>query len=322
MRPSIWEELGRPRFWILLSAALLCFFVSILWEQAMHDATSVDQAFLSSKTWIHFVREIGFACFIALVVGVFIERSARHEQAMEAVRRDDRLAESVFRGVFANDLPRALVDLAVDRILKAKIIRLSHKNTYTLMPGECTLQNGESLKYIEFKVSSAYEVKNVSNETTRFDIQLSFPRPADARLAQKAKLSSLIVNGKPMTQVELDAGDMAVDDSEFDMRFRWERTLGPSEIIDVRSEYTMIKERSDSELWVSVLPSIKMELSLNVHVPDLEFGVRPVHAGRLRKVSGQGDQGHHAWEVDGACMSHQGMHVWWRPKSPVPEKVG
>jgi len=308
---GLFHELAKPRIWMLFCASLAFLFVSLILEQAFADALGPGAAFLAPKTWVHFLREIGFACFIALVVGFFVERGARHEQAFEAERRQTAIAESVFKGVFATSVPRELVDLAVSAVLRARVVRLSHKNTYTLT-GRCHDAGSEPVEYVEFKVTSAYEVRNVSDEEVPFEIRLSFPLPADGRLSALARLLSLTVGGDKYDAARLEAGDAAVPDTAYDKRFAWKRPLAPGETLSIRSEYMMAKEFSDSELWVSVLPNLKMELAMTVNIPDLEFGVRGILPGDVRKVSGTGHDGHHVWEVTSPCLAHQGMSVWWR----------
>jgi hypothetical protein len=215
---GLFHELARPRIWMLFCASLAFLLASLIFEQAVADGLGAGAAFLAAKTWIHFLREIGFACFIALVVGFFVERGARHEQSAEAERRQTAIAESVFKGVFATSVPRELVDLAVRTTLRARIVRLSHKNTYSLT-SRCREIDGEKVDYVELKVISAYEVRNVSDDEEEFSIRLSFPLPADKRLAEHARLLSLTVGGEKYDDARLAAGDAAIADTDVDKQF-------------------------------------------------------------------------------------------------------
>ena len=272
--------------------------------------------FLKATTWIGVLREVGFASLIALILAVFIEQSSRARMEAAASKRQQEISENVFRGIFENDIPKIMVNEVVDTILKAKIIRLEHAATYVVDDEEIEIE-GNRYRYVKLGVSSSYTLKNVSREEVQAPITIMFPIHRQPELRDLATLETISINGHILTTEEMQEGDSALPNTEYEKRYQWFRPVASGESMIVRSTYTLIKEISDNEVWTSLYPSLTMRLSVTMNCRNMEFGADALHRGTLQKVAGQGSTGHHSWELTRPVLPYQGLVFWWHP-SPSP----
>jgi len=304
------EEMHYWRFWVVLSAAIIFILISNLWESA-HHFEKADGAFihaiLSESTWINFNRELGFACFIALVLSVFVENEARKRQLTATSKQQSEISDNVFRGVYARDLPAVIVDGVVNQVLKAKIIRTDHTNNYTLDNIE-----GDP-NHILMKVTSDYTLKNVCEFDVPVPIRLGFPLSGSGISTPNASLISVKIGAKVLDSAEISKGDMEGENPPDMIRYCWNRNVKSGELLQVVVEYELGKKRSDNEVWRSLYPGVKMELNVNVNVSGLEFDAHALSDNAANKISGRGDIGLHRWVLDGAILPHQAIGFGWRP---------
>ena len=267
---AIREEIGHPRFWVLLCTALVFFLAATVWDITyLTDpewvAADVERVwFAKAKTWIGVLKEMGFASLIALIIAVVIERTSRARQEMTTSERQREIAESVFRGVFETDIPKTIVDEVVEGILKSKIVRLDHTSTYVLNDRTKEVE-GKSYKYIELTATSSYTLQNVSREYVVVPIRLMFPVPGNPYLRDMAKLMNFAINDRSLSSQEIEAGNEAAGNTEYLQGYLWEQELAPGATVRVRGTSTLIKDRSDNEIWTSLYPSKSMRLYVTMN---------------------------------------------------------
>lgn len=246
-----------------------------------------------------------------------MERSAREEQARSADKQRVEISKNVFQGVFSLHTPAAIVEAACGQVFKAKVIREHHKNDYHLKDLEDTDPDFDPAimeRFVQLDVTSDYILRNVSDGEIEIPIRLGFPVPPVSRFLTRVKVHSISIGGQALTEGEIAEGDTALDDAPDRIRYLWKKKAPPNGTIHVVVSYTLIKERSDNEVWQTLYAGLGMELTLSVNVKGLEFGVHPLHDKSPRKLSGTGETGMHRWLLDTPVLPHQGMVLWWRPK--------
>ena len=91
-------------------------------------------------------------------------------------------------------------------------------------------------------------------------------------------------DGVRLKEDELKKGDEAVPNTEYQHCYRWIRKIPPEGALEVRSRYKLVKERSDTELWLSLIPGLSMDLTMHVSARGLEFGVKAIHRDIFSKI--------------------------------------
>ncbi len=319
------EEITQTRFWLLVSVALLSLLgatvldAAYLSDPAWIEADKGKLWFLKATTWIGVLREVGFASLIALILAVFIEQSSRARMEAAASKRQQEISENVFRGIFETDIPKVMVDEVVDSILKAKIIRLEHAATYVADDKEIEIE-GSRHSYVKLRIASLYTLKNVSRDEVQVPVTIMFPVHSQPVLRDLASLELISIDDHVLTTEEIQEGDSALPNTEYEQRYQWFRPVASGGTLTVRSTFTLIKEISDNEVWTSLYPSLTMRLSVTMNCRNMEFGADALNRGTLKKVAGQGSTGHHGWELARPVLPYQGIIFWWRPKpSPDPD---
>ena len=335
------EFFSRARCWVLLFLTVLFLAGSSIWEFHLHNSGyTVAGIFplFNAFAWAGFVQELGFACFIALFILLGVEGFARaqHEAiaqqqlerftdqsrifhagvSEEFERRTDRIVKSVFCGVCASNMNQRVIDEVIEHILLSQVLRCGHQNTYTLNDKTVTVED-EKISFIELQADSNYTVKNLSKTAeVEFPVRINFPIPADKRLIGSTGIEGVCFDGDWLEADELREGDEAVPNTEYQHCYRWIRIIPPEGTLEVRSRYMLVKERSDTELWLSLIPGLSMDLTMHISANGLEFGVKEIHRMEATKIAGTGYTGLHRWEIKAPILPNQGILVWWRPRTP------
>ena len=224
------------------------------------------------------------------------------------------IAKEVFAAVFSTRVPRQLVDAVVDQVLGTEIVRLNHRADYVIeeLPAGAE-EIGEG--YVLLAVKTEYVISNVSNKSVKVPIRVGYPTPGPKAAKDYSRLRSISIGDRQLSDEEIAEGDTAAEDDVDKIRFVWWRDLDPGARLGVETVCELVKERSDNELWVSLFPSMGMELSLLVKVEGVQFGVRSCSRSELEQQMGsmKADE-HNRFKLDGPVLPHQSIVIWWRPE--------
>lgn len=301
---AIIEELLSVRNWVLLVLSLGLVFL----------AQVVNKDDPASPLLSHFLRDFGFACFIALLISIFVERASRRKQEDAAAKMQARIAEDVFSGVFVREVPAPLINAVVNQVFKAKVIRTKHTATYVLREPRSRIVGNR--KFLELEITSDYTLTNVSDVPVEVPIRLGFPIPSVENAA--APLKAIRIGGVQLRAEEIVNGDKGATDTLGQIRYLWERTIAAQGTLEVVATYTLVKELSDNEIWRSLYPSLGMELNVNVMVEGLECGAHALSEVQVSRLTAEDSQCTHKWALNSPLLPHQAIVFWWRPKENIP----
>ena len=325
---SLLTELGRFRNILLALVAIVLLFAAGIWEAQLVDSTD-DLYWKSPHVWNGVVREIGFACLIALLIIIFVEASSRQRQenaALSFLERErqraselrEELGRDVFRAVYCRETPASLVDGVIDQVLSCNVVRTYHRSDYKLLELDVAADENKDKRYVCLQIHGEYVVKNISRDTITVPIGIGFPTPGPMNLKKYAKITSVKIGGIELNEHEIREGDFAAEDDSDKIRFMWKRKLAAGNQLEVMYTAQLVKERSDNEVWTSLFPSTGMELSLTVEVDDLEFDARSLSSKDVERLIGtRASNEMNKWRLNGPILPHQSIIVWWRPKTGV-----
>jgi len=315
-------ELRTRRFWIILTIALGSLFVATAADVVrigVQQGSIVDYAvhwFMSGKVWILVLKDVGFACLIALVLALFIERSARDRQERAAAMQQEKIAENVFKGVFNNDIPEVLVDEVVESVLRAPIVRTENHAHFIMDDGSIEV-DGDITRHVVITATTRYTLKNCSRQPINVPVGLMIPIPSNPNLRARAKLTEVEIAERKLSDVEIAEGDRAIPDTAYEKRFQWRHQLSPGDTLSVKLAYSLVKDRSDNEIWTSLFPTLASTLSVVVNTGDLDIGADGLNRETLRPVNAitdKSEERHRTWELKIPMLPYQGFVLWWRPR--------
>jgi hypothetical protein len=329
--PPLWKELKTKRFWILIGIAFVCIAISTVWEQnvLLKLATIPDDEMVkhfrsvwweSDHTYIGLIREVGFASFIALAIGVLVERATQARQISDANTLLQDVARNVFLAAAGWRAPDSIRTQVLDTILYAKVLRPKITLRYTVKP--LAIDWGEQLcrTFLILEVQSDYALLNLGGAVIRdYKVNLHIPRAEDASLDELVCANRVVIGTTQLAEEDVQNG--LQPETQFDKRYEWPIELEPGLEKRVIVQYTLIKRVADDEPWTSLLPCERLELVVDMQCPGLAWRAEAYHMGELRLIGDRPRRGLNHFEAQQAILPYQGIVLEWRP-APSAEEAG
>jgi len=338
--PGFRDELKTPRFWALIGLAVVCILMSAILSEHIHidmlkaqiegvDPRTVRIEEETTEVIAAVLREVGFASFIALVIGILVELSARQKHVRESneiLRRAsvkveetiNRVSNGVFEAVLGVNLPPVIVEHALNTIFRVSAVRRRHGLSYTLKP----LPDGYPDKYpghLLLEVTSKYELINITGRDVHHEIRAILPLCAVPGLRPLCKVTSFAINDQTLSEKQVSDGQ-SEDAGPNNISYLWTETLRANVPLSVVVTYSIIKEKSDSEVFTILLPTEEVDLAVDVQVRGLDWEAESQHGGKLILLGAKKPLGRHDYISRQPILPHQGISVWWRPiiETPAP----
>lgn len=316
-----WAIAVRKSLLWLLVVGLGLLIASILLEEIAHrsphaDVETTEQSLsvlLTDLTvYATLCREIAFATFIAFLLAVLIEEDAQKQQQKLITTFTEQVSGNVFRTVLGTFLPQRFLDLFLD-VARSPLFRKNMVVRYRLLefkPPEVRGISKLSDEYLKLSVFAEYTLVNASASPYVHPIRFRWPSRKDSRFHRDtARLVSLEIDGKPVKLDHLERG-------ESDFEIVETRTIQPGEELVITSEMTLVKERSDSEVWSSLIPTLDLRIIFEAdQVSD------PTTAGltanfRVDQRSALPNSAGGIWVSTQPIMPYQSVVFWWRQPFP------
>jgi hypothetical protein len=97
-------------------------------------------------------------------------------------------------------------------------------------------------------------------------------------------------------------------------RYSFMLTLDPGESKEIAIETVLLKEASDNEIWSSLHPTLRADVSLTVRVPGLISGLRSRTAAPASELYRTEDGASARWQVDGPLLPNDSLTLWWQTR--------
>lgn len=270
----------------------------------------------SAKVAGNLTRELGFAAAIAWMISMAIERVAREreEANFRAIRQ--AIAQDVFKAVIGSFVPKEIRDLAFETILLAPVTRSVMRIEYVFKPLPGTAERGG--RHVLLETRAEYSVKNESSAEIDYNVDMFITKCPAPALSTNHRLISIAINETILSAEEIAAGDRALPDTDSEQRYRWPRKIPPLGTLGVVAHWSLVKETSDTEIWTGLIPSSHFELTIDMQIPGLDWGVEPLHHGVLKQMGTKAKLGLNHYIASRPLLPYQGIAIWWRPEVPGP----
>lgn len=262
------------------------------------------------------LRDLGLAGLVALLVGALIEKASRKRQEEDFNNHLQNVSKETFQAVIGHKMPAAIVDKVLGTVLRKSIIRENSRLKMRLSD----IPNREDEGYLLLNCTHQYTLRNLSSETVSHTINIFKPSPPVEGYDDFLKPMTVTIDGVPLDETTLSNGDKAIPNSGFEDRFAHKIHIKPKSSINVRSETWLLKELSDTELWVSLLPSTGMEVDIEMMLKNVPlWHVDALHSGALEITTPNlpeppFSERNCSYKLSDALLPYQGIHLWWRPK--------
>jgi hypothetical protein len=305
---------------LLLILALIFVIVAVVWDALLKTETT-DLWTFRGAVWVEVVREFGFAFFIAWIVAVTIEKSSKRRQEVSVQAMQKRIADNVFRGVYSTEFPNRMIDTITRNLLKSKFVRNYIDLTYEINPlTEVDANYGKSPPFVCVRTKMDYVIRNMTDEETIFPFRLLLDQPPDPGLQKYVKLETIEIDGH-----DAKGKISSKKNEDGTIEYAGDFNIKPSPVLDddplkglrVKIEHVIIKNNVDTVIWSTPYPTLKLDLSVIMNVKDNMFQAHALYRKEFKKTWGKPEEyeGIHTWTLDDVVLPHQGVVVFWQPKS-------
>jgi hypothetical protein len=308
---------GKLRFIVV---ALL----GILFITASHfviEAPDVTQKGGLIKILLH---EAGFALIVALVIYMMFEYFSQVESEEQWNERIERIAKSVFFGVFRRNFPPELIQEANVLLLEQTFIRLGFHVTYTLNDDVVHDEKGAPSNFVRMEAVARSRIRNISNAAANCPISIGLPNPLQENLKQKCCVNRVVVRRKGVVEninqqtAEAKFREQLRDNSSHIARFVLEPVnIGPGEEIEVTWDYVMAKEEEDTEIGQTIYPADSVIITVMDTKPERRIvRARSIHPAPLENDTSAEAKGTYIFRLERYLLPHQGFAIWWKRRQP------
>lgn len=276
------------------------------------------------------ISELGFAFFIAYVLGITLEIQSRLEH-------DRKIGRGILSYIYGIDLDNRMFFHTENHIFKSPFYRKEATVEYDFFAKE-----GDR---VLIKQSFSYLVQNISQKKLDYAIKSLVERPDKESLRhllgkdEDYGLNRLYVDGKKKKHNDVIRARKEGEDTDEFLSSSFVIPLEPGQSVRVKTINITEKYIIDTELWRSLRPCdgitlvVRWDRSFN-----LDFFADSVHPGNGSETedadadptSDHGDKGFDLFDKDDISLTasvhqplfpHNGIHFWWRPKQPEPASV-
>jgi hypothetical protein len=292
------EAKGVPRWPLIIGIVLI--LVGIIYS--MHGIGL--PGLLDVKSISSFIKEVGFAFMIAFVLSIAIESKARREHNALVQTHLHALNRNVFQALYGIRTPQGLFEQVEDTIIKQKFFRRNVHMVYQFMPASTS-------KVFVMDVDLNYHVENISRDQDSFRIPVTLEKPFLKDVSDKVKLRAIVIDGKHLSDQELQEARDAAPDCEKFIRFSHNVDVDGESTRRIEIKYTMVKLHQDYEVWRSVFPCDGLRLTVTVP-QGVEILAHQIHPTPLRESVGKHGDTLREWVLERPVLPYQGVLIWWR----------
>lgn len=340
--------------WISAIFTLAFFALTLFLEGYVFEDPKSGKIFVDPKTYVAASKEFFFAFFISTVIIITIERVSRQEQAEQveeataafaekleagleefrsttSEKMDLKLGElegyaksishNVFNALYKTQLAPEFSHEVEESVFRAEFVRTRHERYMVLEP-----INGLPEKLL-LRSKQTFTIMNITRDDRPFVPIVYLPTlegVEDGHSRVDSVSVGLSVEGQDTTSLyEISAEELA--DKQDSYRHRQEaeyRYTFPAATIRALSsakvvvELRLLKDRSDNEIWTSLLPTLRGSVSVESRISDLHVEAISLHRGSMVAAQ-QGPDNLRQWSYEKPILPYQGYVVSWRPKQAV-----
>ncbi len=339
-----WFKRPPPRWWLAV-LALLLLLVSTSYEIYSHanesahagesagahadEGHSFTSWMLSLTVWAALLREIGFALTISFVIGWLIEQDSWRRQEAFVEEFSNRVSRDVFASVLGKFLPVEFQEAFLN-VGRSHVIRSNMVIRYELSEfDEAEARAIPSLRedFIKLHIFTDYTLKNISGSTYTHKIVNAYPVRSESAFHRDCSHMARICIGKQeLSREEINALITEADEDRQDYsKFEKEYVLQRGEELQITYENVLVKERSDNEVWVSLIPTDRLWIHCDAgHLETpVTFGVTAhFPSGMDERLKPDGEHGRArdanggVWASRGPVLPYQSVVFWWRERMP------
>lgn len=286
----------------ILTFALFALFLAQLYENPF---LICDQSgcSLNLKLFSHLALEIAFALIIALGVILSIEHQSRKADLDANEKMRKLIAEDVFRGVFAKDLPAQYVSKIIGYLLKIDAIR-----DYIRITDRIEKNPNDKAKILLVR-NVRYRARNISHAKIIYPVKFYF-HSDDLDDLGKSGMTSAKIGSRSFDEAALQALK-CTDTQSGAISYAFTQEIEAGRDIEIELNMVIVKQKNDTEVFGAFDPSMKLNYSIRSALPLKRLGLTERSLTPATKQICDAKAGIGDWEIDGPFLKDNSISTWW-----------
>ena len=252
-------------------------------------------------------HELGVAGIVAVILVFTIETFTRERHRLAA---DDLLAsinKNLFHAIYKRYIPEPVFEEVEKCVMRCSVYREAHELDYTIDDLPPTADEALRSSHFQCTAQTSYKLSNLLDQDTTHDITIKIERPLESKYDALCTINELTVNGVTVPESELMACITRTDQHVVLCK---KIELPARGKVDVSTKSTLLKKKTDSEIWCSRLPSDGLKLTVSTPSKGLMVKASANHSERLKVQLD--NQVTRKWVLDFGIFPHQSIIFWWQ----------
>ena len=253
-----------------------------------------------------FVKELGFAGIIALIIIFTLEKFIREKHIFAAQNLIEKINLDLFHAIYTKHVPEKVFHEVEKCLLKSDVYRKDHEINYTLQRVSGSEDKIDAPNHLMCLAQSSYKLVNTTSGPITHNVVLNLEKPIDRAWDGKTKILEIKIDGERLPQEIIIKHTKTTGEQ---IKFEYPVSIPENRNIHVSSSSVLIKREVDSELWVSRLPSDGLKLTVSVPIPNIEVNAISNHSESLEITLDNPVT--KKWELNYGIFPFQSVIFWW-----------
>jgi hypothetical protein len=247
-------------------------------------------------------KELGFAGIIAVLVIFSVERFAKEKQTEFVEELIHRINTSMFLAMYNKKLPKLIFDEIEKIILAARTYRKDNEISYELA----------SIDELPFNLLVTYKTEytlfTTSEKREWTLIKVCLEKPIDKVLLPYCHIDKVVFGSLTLSKNDITR---CTTETESYLEFEHPVELHPDVGIHVTIISSLVKLKTDVEVWTSLMPTESLILKITAKQPLQNLAVKAdaLHPHSFTKTVEDKSSGE--WRLHHPILPHQGYVMWW-----------
>ena len=274
------------------------------------------------------VLELGIGFVVGAIVAATIENYMRGKQKIEDTKREKELESNIFMALFRTALPDDLIHEMYEMLFTRRFIRQKLEIAIKFRP--LTADEQEKCNVPDALVLTqtvTYDAKNISDSLASHHVS-----PQEYALIPHPVLShpfKTFIGTCGLKTETLDSEAQFKDLVTNPGNGIWFYLKAPKinvpkdSVVTIVSTIELVCRTTDIKTWLTYYPAERLTLTVELDKAlqdHLEFAVDQSHRLALEPDNSKTSDGRviYGWKLEKPILPHQGIILYWRPKSGVP----
>lgn len=260
--------------------------------------------------WKFLWHELGFAGIVAIVLIFTIEKFTREKHQRAADDLLDQINQDLFKTIYKRYIPNSVFNEVEKCVMKSAVFRESHQLDYTI--DTFPEHTDELLRSSCFKciAQTNYKLKNLlSDQPVKHQVTVVLERPINSAWDDLCTIEEVRMNDQVLAFDQLTQATKRTDPH---ILFEHEIEIPSGSEVSIFTKSMLIKNKVDSEIWCSRLPSDGLTLTVSTPTKGLTVQANANHSEKLRQTLNIDVT--QRWELKFGIFPFQSIIFFWKPK--------